>query len=223
MSNVIEISELEKIYGIGRNALHVLNGIDLEIKHGEIVSVVGSSGAGKSTLLHCIGCLDTFQKGSLKINGKELSGFNVEELSGFRNRTMGFIFQSNNLLTEFTALENVMIPLLIRRVSRKKAKLAALDVIDRFGLGERINHKPSEMSGGECQRIAVARAIVGKPTLILADEPTGSLDSKNSEHLIDILFELGRENGTTIVIVSHDPLIAEKTGRTIHIKDGKIC
>ncbi|HRX16317.1 MAG TPA: ABC transporter ATP-binding protein [Spirochaetota bacterium] len=223
MSNVIEISELEKIYGIGRNALHVLNGIDLEIRHGEIVSVVGSSGAGKSTLLHCIGCLDTFQKGSLKINGKELSGFNVEELSGFRNRTMGFIFQSNNLLTEFTALENVMIPLLIRRVSRKKAKLAALEVIDRFGLGERINHKPSEMSGGECQRIAVARAIVGKPTLILADEPTGSLDSKNSEHLIDILFELGRENGTTIVIVSHDPLIAEKTGRTIHIKDGKIC
>ncbi|MDA3900796.1 MAG: ABC transporter ATP-binding protein [Spirochaetes bacterium] len=222
MSNIIEIRNLEKIYGMGRNALRVLNGIDLDIGQGEVVSIVGASGAGKSTLLHCIGCLDTFQRGSLSINGRELSGFNVEELSGFRNRTMGFIFQANNLLPEFTALENVMIPLLIRRMNKKRAKVEALKVIERFDLSDRLDHKPAEMSGGECQRIAVARAIVGKPALILADEPTGSLDSKNSEILIDILFDLGRENNSTIVIVSHDPLIAAKTKRTVHIADGKI-
>ncbi len=211
-----------KQYGYGRNSLVVLKEISLSIERGEIVSVVGPSGAGKSTLLNCIGCLDMFQSGTLVISGKDVSRFNVEELSGFRNRRMGFIFQSNNLLPEFTALENVMMPLVIRRVGGRKARQEAMEIIDRFGLADRAKHKPAELSGGECQRIAVARAIVGKPELILADEPTGSLDSMNSEHLVSILFELGREQGATIVLVTHDKSISERAHRTITLVDGMI-
>jgi lipoprotein-releasing system ATP-binding protein len=196
--------------------------VSLAINKGEIVSVVGPSGAGKSTLLNCIGCLDSFQSGSLVISGRDVSRFSIEELSGFRNRRMGFIFQSNNLLPEFTALENVMMPLLIRRTPSGKAKKLAMEIISRFGLEDRAKHKPAELSGGENQRIAVARAIVGSPELILADEPTGSLDSKNSDNLVSILFELGKEKGATIVLVTHDSSIANKTGRTVTLVDGKI-
>jgi lipoprotein-releasing system ATP-binding protein len=219
---LIEINGLIKQYGYGQNTLVVLQGVSLAINKGEIVSVVGPSGAGKSTLLNCIGCLDSFQSGSLVISGRDVSRFSIEELSGFRNRRMGFIFQSNNLLPEFTALENVMMPLLIRRTPSGKAKKLAMEIISRFGLEDRAKHKPAELSGGENQRIAVARAIVGSPELILADEPTGSLDSKNSDNLVSILFELGKEKGATIVLVTHDSSIANKTGRTVTLVDGKI-
>lgn len=219
---IIEISKLQKIYGYGRNELQVLKGIDLTINKGDILSIVGPSGAGKSTLLNIIGCLDGFQSGKLVINGKDVSRLTVEDLSDFRNRYIGFIFQLHNLLPEFTALENVMLPLLIRRISRKKAKKQAVEIIERFGLADRAEHMPMELSGGECQRIAVARSIIGNPDLILADEPTGSLDSENSRNLTNILFELGRDRNTTIVIVTHDLAIAGMTERTITLVDGEI-
>lgn len=222
MSNVIEIESLNKSYGFGRNELKVLKDVSLAIKQGEILSIMGPSGAGKSTLLNMMGCLDSFQSGSLSIRNKEVANFGVEELAGIRNKHIGFIFQLHNLLPEFTALENVMIPLLIRRDKKRKAKQKALEMIDRFGLADRANHKPTELSGGECQRIAVARALICEPEIILADEPTGSLDSANSKILTDILFELGAEKDTTIVIVTHDREIASLTERTVTLVDGRI-
>jgi lipoprotein-releasing system ATP-binding protein len=199
-----------------------LKGVSLSIGEGEIVSIMGPSGAGKSTLLNVMGCLDGFQSGSLSVLGRELSGLSVEDLSMFRNRHIGFVFQLHNLLPDFTALENVMMPMLIRRDRRQAARAAAISVIERFGMEDRLDHRPGELSGGECQRIAVARAIVGRPDIILADEPTGSLDSENSRVLMNTLFELGRENGATIVVVTHDAGIASITGRTITIVDGSI-
>ncbi len=221
-NTIIDAKSIEKIYGSGRNALRVLRGVSLSIGKGEIVSIMGPSGAGKSTLLNVMGCLDGFKSGGLSILGRELSGLSVEDLSTFRNRHIGFVFQLHNLLPDFTALENVMMPLFIRRDGRASARATALSVIERFGMLDRIDHRPGELSGGECQRIAVARAIVGRPDIILADEPTGSLDSKNSQVLMSTLFELGRENGTTIVVVTHDSGIASMTGRTITIVDGAI-
>ncbi|HNU92745.1 MAG TPA: ABC transporter ATP-binding protein [Spirochaetota bacterium] len=219
---MIKADGIEKVYGTGRNALRVLKGVSLSIGEGEIVSIMGPSGAGKSTLLNVMGCLDGFQSGSLSVLGRELSGLSVEDLSMFRNRHIGFVFQLHNLLPDFTALENVMMPMLIRRDRRQAARAAAISVIERFGMEDRLDHRPGELSGGECQRIAVARAIVGRPDIILADEPTGSLDSENSRVLMNTLFELGRENGATIVVVTHDAGIASITGRTITIVDGSI-
>lgn len=221
-SAIIKADGIEKVYGTGRNALRVLKGVSLSIGEGEIVSIMGPSGAGKSTLLNVMGCLDGFQSGSLSVLGRELSGLSVEDLSMFRNRHIGFVFQLHNLLPDFTALENVMMPMLIRRDRRQAARAAAISVIERFGMEDRVDHRPGELSGGECQRIAVARAIVGRPDIILADEPTGSLDSENSRVLMNTLFELGRENGATIVVVTHDAGIASITGRTITIVDGSI-
>ncbi|MBN1532621.1 MAG: ABC transporter ATP-binding protein [Spirochaetes bacterium] len=219
---IIVARGLEKIYGFGRGALRVLKGIDLVIMRGEMVSIVGPSGAGKSTLLNLVGCLDHFQKGSLVLMGRDVSHLTVEDLAGFRNRTLGFIFQQHNLLPEFSALENIMMPLLIRRERWHEARTAALAMLEQFGLSDRAHHKPSELSGGECQRIAVGRAIVGKPDIILADEPTGSLDSVNSRNLTEILLRLGRERGCTIIIVTHDKSIASMMDRTISLVDGSI-
>jgi lipoprotein-releasing system ATP-binding protein len=219
---MIQIEHLKKSYSSGAGPLRVLDDISLSIQPGEVISIMGPSGAGKSTLLNIIGCLDSVDSGAVKLNGKDVSRFSVEDLSGFRNKTIGLVFQMHNLLPEFTALENVMIPLLIRREPKRSAKKKALDIIARFGLSARSNHRPAEMSGGECQRIAVARALVCDPAIILADEPTGNLDSANSRLLADILLEEGRKKGTTIVIVTHDASIAALTGRTIHLLDGKI-
>lgn len=219
---IIEISSLEKSYGSGRSRINVLRGIDLEVRKGDAVSVTGPSGTGKSTLLNIIGCLDNFDRGSLKVSGKDVSSMTVDELSSFRNKHVGFIFQLHNLLPEFTAVENVMIPLLIRRVSPKLAREMSYTLLEKFKLEDRAGHKPGEMSGGECQRIAVARAIVGEPDLILADEPTGSLDSKNSMILIETLLELCREKESTIVLVTHDMKIAGMTGKKISMLDGLI-
>ena len=221
-NHAILIEKLEKIYGYGRNALKVLNGISLNIKKGEIISIAGPSGAGKSTLLNMIGCLDAFQSGRVTILGKDISNLSVEDLAGFRNRHIGFIFQMHYLLSEFNALENVMIPLLIRRTRKSTAKKSALEIIEKFNLLNRADHKPTELSGGECQRIAVARALVTNPDIILADEPTGNLDSENSELLMKTLLEVASENGTTILVVTHDRDIASMTESTITLVDGKI-
>lgn len=219
---VIEISGLEKSYGEGPGRIRVIRGIDLTINRGEVVAVTGPSGTGKSTLLNLVGCLDNFEQGSIKLVQRDVSSLTVDELSGFRNRHIGFIFQLHNLLPEFTAIENVMMPLLIRRVKWKTAREMAMDLLVRFNMEERAGHKPGEMSGGECQRIAVARAIVGEPDLILADEPTGSLDSRNSSILMEMLLELCREKGGTAVIVTHDMKIAGMTDRIVSMLDGAI-
>ena len=219
---MIQINSLYKSYMSGPSELPVLKDITLRINPGEVISIMGPSGAGKSTLLNIIGCLDGFQTGSLMLNSRDVSRFGVEELAGFRNKNIGFIFQMHNLLPEFTALENVMMPLLIRREKRSVARDAAMCAIERFGLSARAHHIPAEMSGGECQRIAVARALVGEPVMILADKPTGNLDSVNSRLLSDILLEEGRKRGTTIVIVTHDSTIASLTERTVRIVDGRI-
>jgi len=222
IDKIIEIKGLEKTYGSGRNIIQVLRGIDLDINKGDAVAITGPSGTGKSTLLNMIGCLDNFDRGSLKLSGRDVSSLTVDELSSFRNRNIGFIFQLHNLLPEFTAIENVMIPLLIRRVPSKKARELSIEILQKFKMEDRAGHKPGEMSGGECQRVAVARAIVGEPDLILADEPTGSLDSKNSMILLEILLELCKDKGSTIVIVTHDMKIAGMTQRTIPMLDGII-
>ena len=221
-NKIIEINGLEKSYGSGRNSIQVLRGIDLDIAKGDAVSITGPSGTGKSTLLNMIGCLDNFDKGSLRLSGRDVSSLSVDELSSFRNRHIGFIFQLHNLLPEFTALENVMIPLLIRRTPSRKARELSMELLNKFNIDDRAGHKPGEMSGGECQRVAVARAIVGEPDLILADEPTGSLDSKNSMILLEILLTLCKDKGTTIVIVTHDMKIADMTRRKISMLDGVI-
>ncbi|MBN2079560.1 MAG: ABC transporter ATP-binding protein [Spirochaetes bacterium] len=219
---MIEIRNIEKIYGFGRSALRVLRGVSLDIMKGEVVSIVGPSGAGKSTLLNLMGCLDSFQGGTMHIKGKDVTALSVEDLSGFRNLHIGFIFQSHNLLPEFSAIENIMLPLLIRRVGMRKARSEAVRLLEQFNLAERAHHKPAELSGGECQRVAVARAIVGNPDILLADEPTGNLDSENSRMLTDMLLELGNAGGMTIVIVTHDRDIAQRTGRTVTLIDGAL-
>lgn len=221
-SLIIDIKNLEKTYGSGSSSIKVLRGIDLEITRGEVVAITGPSGTGKSTLLNLIGCLDNFDRGTLAIGGTDVSSFEVDELSDFRNRHIGFIFQLHNLLPEFTALENIMMPLLIRRIKKSIARDKSRDLLARFGLENRAHHKPGEMSGGECQRVAVARAIVGEPDIILADEPTGSLDSKNSTNLLEVLLNLCKEKGSTAVIVTHDMNIAGMTERKISMLDGLI-
>jgi lipoprotein-releasing system ATP-binding protein len=219
---VIEINGLEKSYGEGPGRIRAIRGIDLTVNRGEVVAVTGPSGTGKSTLLNLVGCLDNFDRGSIRLVQRDISSLSVDELSGFRNRHIGFIFQLHNLLPEFTALENVMMPLLIRRVKWKTARESAMELLVRFNMEERAGHKPGEMSGGECQRVAVARAIAGEPDLILADEPTGSLDSRNSSILMQMLLDLCREKGSTALIVTHDMTIAGMTDRVISMLDGAI-
>ena len=219
---VIKTENLFKQYGYGTNSITVLKDISICINKGEIVSVMGPSGAGKSTLLHIIGCLDTFQGGSVQILNQDISPFSYDELSVFRNQHIGFIFQMHNLMPEFTALENVMMPLLIKRQSYTKAKGKAYELLEHFGVADRGHHKPAELSGGECQRIAVARALITQPDIILADEPTGNLDRKKSDILIELLFKNCLEYGSTVVIVTHDQYIASKTQRTITLIDGMI-
>lgn len=204
------------------DTLEVLKGVDLEIQKGEIVSIVGPSGAGKTTLLQLIGTLDKPNSGQILINNTDFSKLSEKQLAAFRNQHIGFIFQFHQLLPEFTALENVMIPALIARTDTKKARKRAHELLDYLGLSQRLEHKPSEMSGGEKQRVAVARALINQPALILADEPSGSLDSKNKEELHKLLFELRDKFELTIVIVTHDKELALLSDRVIEMKDGNI-
>ena len=215
---MIDIKNIEKSFG----TLKVLKGIDLHIDKGEIVSIVGPSGAGKTTLLQIMGTLDRPDKGSITINGTDIGGLSSKRLSEFRNKELGFVFQFHQLMPEFTAIENVMIPAFIAGTSTRKAKERAVELLHFMGLEDRAQHKPNELSGGEKQRIAVARALVNHPSVILADEPSGSLDSKNKEELHQLFFNLREQFGQTFVIVTHDETLATLTDRTIHMRDGQI-
>lgn len=215
---MIEIKGVTKSFG----SLQVLKGIDLRIEKGEIVSIVGPSGAGKTTLLQILGTLDKPDSGSVVVDGTETSTLSTNKLSEFRNTHLGFVFQFHQLLPEFTAIENIMIPAYIAGMKPKEARNRAEELLAFMGLSDRATHKPNELSGGEKQRVAVARALMNNPAVILADEPSGSLDSKNKEELHKLFFELRDKFGQTFVIVTHDETLATLTDRTIHLKDGRI-
>lgn len=215
---MIEIKGVTKSFG----SLQVLKGIDLRIEKGEIVSIVGPSGAGKTTLLQILGTLDKPDSGSVVVDGTETSTLLTNKLSEFRNTHLGFVFQFHQLLPEFTAIENIMIPAYIAGMKPKEARSRAEELLAFMGLSDRATHKPNELSGGEKQRVAVARALMNNPAVILADEPSGSLDSKNKEELHKLFFELRDKFGQTFVIVTHDETLATLTDRTIHLKDGRI-
>ena len=215
---MIKLEGITKSFG----SLQVLKGSDLEINKGEIVSIVGPSGAGKTTLLQIMGTLDEPDAGVVQIDGTVVSRMKEKELSAFRNKNIGFVFQFHQLLPEFTALENVMIPALIAGVSSKEAHERAMKILDFMGLVDRASHKPNELSGGEKQRVAVARALINDPAVILADEPSGSLDTHNKEDLHQLFFDLRDRLGQTFVIVTHDEGLAKITDRTVHIVDGMI-
>ena len=215
---MIHLEGITKSFG----SLQVLKGIDLEITQGEVVSIVGPSGAGKTTLLQIMGTLDSPDAGMINIDGTNVSRMKEKELSAFRNKHIGFVFQFHQLLPEFTALENVMIPAFIAGVPPKEASMRAMEILDFMGLKERASHKPNELSGGEKQRVAVARALINQPAVILADEPSGSLDSHNKEELHQLFFDLRNRFGQTFVIVTHDEALAKIIDRTIHMVDGNI-
>lgn len=215
---LLKATAVKKAYG----ALEVLKGIDLTVERGQILSVVGASGAGKSTLLHILGTLDLPDAGELIIKGKSTSDLNSNQLARFRNESIGFVFQFHNLLPEFTALENVMIPAYLGHKSDKGVEKDALALLDRLGVEARANHKPSELSGGEQQRVAVARSLINKPAIIFADEPSGNLDSRNAQDLHELFFELRDELDQTFVIVTHNLSLADMADRKIEIADGKI-
>lgn len=215
---MIEIQSIMKSFG----SLQVLKGIDLSIEKGEVVSIVGPSGAGKTTLLQIMGTLDKPDSGTLWIDGVEASRLKEKELSAFRNRHIGFVFQFHQLLPEFTAMENIMIPAYIAGVSPRQARIRAMEILEFLNLKERATHKPGELSGGEKQRVAVARALINRPAVILADEPSGSLDSHHKDELHQLFFHLRDTFGQTFVIVTHDEKLAALTDRTIHLVDGRV-
>ncbi|QOI97886.1 MAG: ABC transporter ATP-binding protein [Flammeovirgaceae bacterium] len=220
MSNaLVSVSGIYKSYG----SLEVLKGINLSINRGEVVAVVGASGAGKSTLLHIIGTLDTPDKGKVLIDDVDVFAYSAADLAAFRNRSVGFVFQFHNLLPEFSALENVMIPALIARQQVENAKARSRELLELLGIAGRLHHKPSELSGGEQQRVAVARALVNYPTLVLADEPSGNLDSKNARELHQLFFDLRKRFNQTFIIVTHNEEFASMADRKLVIRDGIIA
>lgn len=215
---MIEVRDIRKSFG----ALEVLKGISLEVGQGEIVSIVGPSGAGKTTLLQIMGTLDKPDAGDVLFDGLSVEKLGAREMAEFRNRRIGFVFQFHQLLPEFTAIENVMIPAFIGHVPAREAKERAQELLEFMGLGGRMSHKPNELSGGEKQRVAVARALVNHPSVVFADEPSGSLDSRNKAELHQLFFDLRDKLGQTFVIVTHDDELARQTDRTVHMKDGLI-
>lgn len=215
---MIKAENIHKSYG----TLEVLKGVSLEVKRGEVVSIVGQSGAGKTTLLQILGTLSAMDSGSLRIDGEEVSAMNDNQLSDFRNRHIGFVFQFHHLLPEFSALENVMLPALIAGRSKREAEQEAVNLLKMMNLAERTTHKPSALSGGEQQRVAIARAIVNHPALLLADEPSGNLDTKNRDEIHSLFFRLREELGQTTVIVTHDDGLASMADRKITMRDGLI-
>ena len=219
---VISCENLSKVYQDGNNQVEVLKGVDLALQQGEMLAIVGSSGSGKSTLLHILGTLDTATAGIAKIKNQEVAKLSRTEQAAFRNQNLGFIYQFHHLLMEFSAVENVAMPLLIKGLTAKEAKVQALDMLEKVGLAHRSDHKPSALSGGERQRVAIARALVTKPAFVLADEPTGNLDKQNAIKIYDLINELNQSLNTSFVVVTHDLELADKLGKIAYLDDGKL-
>jgi putative ABC transport system ATP-binding protein len=219
MDNVIEVHDITKVYKMGEVEVHALRGVSFNIERGEVVAIMGPSGSGKSTLMNMIGCLDRPSAGDYYLDGELVSSLSDDQLAAIRNKKVGFVFQSFNLLSRVSSLANVELPLRYAGIASGRRDLARA-ALEAVGLGDRVNHRPSELSGGQQQRVAVARAIINNPAIIMADEPTGNLDSKVGQEIIDLLLSLNRERGTTLIIVTHDANVAAQTGRVIRLIDG---
>ena len=221
-NTILHVEDITKTYQSGPQSVEVLKGVNLKIQKGEIVIIMGPSGVGKSTLLHLIGGLDKPTSGKIVVNNTNIFELENSKLAHFRNTSIGFVFQFHHLLPEFSALENLMIPGMINKSNLEELKLKSVALLDKIGLSDRINHKPSQLSGGEQQRVAVARALVNQPQLILADEPTGNLDKRNSESLYNLIFELNRTLNQTFIIVTHNEMMARNANKVVELEDGKI-
>lgn len=219
---VIEAINLTKVYKMGTVEVQALRGASLKIRRGEMVSIMGPSGSGKSTLMNILGCLDHPSGGEYILDGEKVSNLRDDQLAVIRNRKVGFVFQSFNLLPRATALSNVELPLRYAGVAARQRHERAIEALQSVGLGERMRHKPTELSGGQQQRVAIARALVNRPAILMADEPTGNLDSKSGKEIMDLLLRLNRESGTTVIIVTHDPSVGAQTQRIIRIYDGLV-
>jgi putative ABC transport system ATP-binding protein len=218
---MIKMEKIWRVFDIGKVKVEALRGIDLDIKEGEFMAIMGPSGSGKSTLMHIMGCLDTPSKGSYALDGEKIEELDDNQLAEIRNEKVGFVFQSFNLLPYANAYENVELPLIFKGVNASQRHKKVLEVLERVGLSDRMNHKPSELSGGQQQRVAIARAMVNDPRIIMADEPTGNLDSQSGKEIINLFNDLWKQ-GNTIVMITHDESIAQRCERVIHLKDGKI-
>ncbi len=220
---VVEAKDITKVYQMGEIEVHALRGLSVNIAPGEIISIMGPSGSGKSTLMNILGCLDRPTAGDYHLNGESVAALNDDQLAEIRNRGVGFVFQSFNLLPRATALANVQLPMRYAVLNGRNRKQVAIEALEAVGLGDRIHHRPNELSGGEMQRVAIARALVNNPAIIMADEPTGNLDTQSGEEIMTLLKNLNKDRGTTLIIVTHDPEIAELTDRVISIRDGRIA
>lgn len=219
---MIKIKKAKKVYKLGGSTIKALDDVSIDIKKGEFLAIIGPSGSGKSTLLHTIGGLDTLDSGKILVNEDDIEKFSDKKLAKYRNKKIGFVFQSFNLQNRYTALENVELPLIFAKKEKTNRRTRAKKVLEKVGLSKRLDHKPTELSGGQQQRVCIARAIVNKPEIMLADEPTGNLDSKSGEKIIQILKDLKDDLGVTVIVVTHDDRIAKKADRVIRILDGKI-
>jgi putative ABC transport system ATP-binding protein len=218
---LIELRDIYKVYDMGAEKVHALNGVDLTVERGEYVAIMGSSGSGKSTLMNLVGCLDTPSSGSYILNGTAVQELDDTQLAGIRNKEIGFVFQTFNLLARTDALHNVELPLIYAGLSRAERRERARQALEKVGLGSRMTHQPNELSGGQRQRVAIARALVNRPSILLADEPTGNLDSTTSEEIMQLFDEL-HQAGNTVVLVTHEPDIAEHAWRKVTLRDGKV-